>query len=115
VTQCTYLKKKNRRYVMKKESRKESGLGLPPEARLFEQAQGGCQDSLNLLQARHEPLVKYAVNRQNLGDLAYDEADQAGRMGLWKAILRFDPYQGHQFSTYASPANCGPKLGMIFG
>jgi DNA-directed RNA polymerase specialized sigma subunit len=31
------------------------------------------------------------------------EADRAGRIGLEPAILRFDPYQGHQFSTYADP------------
>ena len=89
---------------MKSEEKRESGLGLLPEARLFEQAQKGCGDSLALLMARHEPLVKYAVKRQNIGDLPYDEADQAGRVGLWKAILRFDPYQGHQISTYAYPA-----------
>jgi len=89
---------------MKKENSKESGLGVPPEARLFKQAQGGCQASLNLLLVRHEPLVKYAVKRQNLGDLPWEEAVQAGRIGLWKAILGFDPRHGHQFSTYAYPA-----------
>jgi RNA polymerase sigma factor (sigma-70 family) len=89
---------------MENDQKVKSGLGGQPEARLFKQAQGGCQDSLNLLLARHEPLVKYAVKRQNLGDLPYDEADQAGRVGLWKAILRFDPHKGHQFSTYAYPA-----------
>ena len=89
---------------MKKSGKEESGLGAHPEARLFEQAQKGCGDSLALLMARHEPLVKYAVNRQNIGDLPYDEADQAGRVGLWQAILRFDPYRGYQFSTYAYPA-----------
>ena len=89
---------------MKKENSKESGLGGQPEASVFEQAQGGCQDSLDLLMARHEPLVVYAASRQNLGDLPFEEAVQAGRMGLWKAILGFDPGQGYQFSTYAYPA-----------
>jgi len=89
---------------MKNKKKGESGLGLRPEARLFEQAQSGCQDSLNLLLRRHEPLVRYAVKRQNLGDMAYEEADQAGRIGLWKAILRYDPNTGYQFSTYAYPA-----------
>ena len=86
---------------MKKEGSKESGLGLRPEARLFEQAQSGRQESLELLLERHEPLVKYAVQRQNLGDLPYEEALQAGRIGLWQAIRRFDPHKGYQFSTYA--------------
>ena len=89
---------------MKTAGRKKSGLGLPPEARRFEQAQGGCQDSLDLLMAKHEPLVIYAVNRQNLGDLPIEEADQAGRIGLWQAIQKYDPATGNQFSTYAYPA-----------
>ncbi|MGD9093587.1 MAG: sigma-70 family RNA polymerase sigma factor [Anaerolineales bacterium] len=59
---------------------------------------------LDLLMARHEGLVRYAVNRQNLGDLADEEAVQAGRIGLWRAIEGFDPQRGHQFSTYAYPA-----------
>ena len=71
------------------------------EARLFEQAQGGCQDSLDLIMARHEGLVVYAVNRQNLGDMPFKEAVQAGREGLWHAILGYDPHRGMQFSTYA--------------
>jgi len=89
---------------MKTEGKKKSGLGKHPGARLFEQAQGGCQDSLNLLLARHEPLVLYAVNRQKLGDLPYEEAVQAGRIGLWGAIQGYNPQKGYQFSTYAYPA-----------
>ena len=89
---------------MGKKNKKGFGLGKHPEAKLFEQAQGGCQDNLNLLLRKHEPLVMYAVNRQNLGDLPLAEADQAGRLGLWKAILRYDPNRGYQFSTYAYPA-----------
>jgi RNA polymerase sigma factor (sigma-70 family) len=89
---------------MKNDQKMKSGLGRHPEARLFEQAQRGCEDNLDLLMERHKPLVKYAAKRQNLGDLPYDEAVQAGRLGLWKAILRFDPNKGYQFSTYAYPA-----------
>jgi len=89
---------------MKREGSKESGLGLRPEARLFEQAQGGCKASLELLMRRHEPLVFHAVHRQNLGDLPLEEADQAGRIGLWQAILGYDPARGYRFSTYAYPA-----------
>ena len=89
---------------MKKAGKKKSGLGLPPEARLFEQAQGGCMESLELLMIRHEPLVLYAVNRQKLGDLPYEEAVQAGRIGLWGAIQGYDPDKGYQFSTYAYAA-----------
>jgi RNA polymerase sigma factor (sigma-70 family) len=86
---------------MKSEEKRESGLGQPPEARLFEQAQKGCEASLDLLLVRHEPLVIHATSRQNLGDLPFEEAVQAGRIGLWKAILGYDPQRGYQFSTYA--------------
>ena len=79
---------------MKSEEKRESGLRLQPEARLFEQAQGGCWDSLDLLMRRHEPLVRYAVRRQNLGDLPWEEAEQAGRIVLWKAILGFNAHRG---------------------
>ena len=46
-------------------------------------------------------VVETAAKRQNLGDLPFDEAVQAGRIGLWKAILGFGPHQGYQSSTYA--------------
>jgi RNA polymerase sigma factor (sigma-70 family) len=89
---------------MKIEAKKRTGLGKPPKASLYEQAQEGCQESLNQLMERHEPLVLYAVKRQNLGDIPYKEAIQAGRWGLWQAILKYDPGRGHHFSTYAYAA-----------
>jgi RNA polymerase sigma factor (sigma-70 family) len=54
-----------------------------------------------MLMGRHEPLVIYAVNRQNLGRMPFEEGVQAGREGLWYAIMGFDPHRGNQFSTYA--------------
>lgn len=74
------------------------------EATLFEQAQAGCRESVNQLMEQHERLVSYAVNRQLLFDFRFEEAVQAGRYGLWRAILRFDPQRGTAFSTYAYPA-----------
>jgi DNA-directed RNA polymerase sigma subunit (sigma70/sigma32) len=32
------------------------------------------------------------------------DAVQAGRIGLWRALRRYDPERGHAFSTYAVPA-----------
>jgi len=86
---------------MEKAEKRKSGLGRHPEARLFEQAQGGCKESLDLLLVRHELLVYYAVNRQYLGDLPIEEAEQAGRIGLWQAIKKYDLAKGYRFSTYA--------------
>lgn len=49
----------------------------------------------------HEPLVRAFVRKFRLGRLDRDDALQAGRIGLWKAILRYDPRFGTCFSTYA--------------
>jgi RNA polymerase sigma factor (sigma-70 family) len=51
--------------------------------------------------ARHEKLVHWVVHRQWLGPLPYLEAVQAGRIGLWRALQRYDPHRGRAFSTYA--------------
>jgi len=52
----------------------------------------------------HDGLVQAAVRQQVLGDLPYPDAVQAGRMGLWRAMMRFDPQRGTAFSTYAWPS-----------
>jgi RNA polymerase sigma factor (sigma-70 family) len=52
---------------------------------------------------QHDGLVHAVVRKQILGDLPYDEAIQAGRIGLWRAILGYDPGRG-AFSTYAWPS-----------
>jgi RNA polymerase sigma factor (sigma-70 family) len=52
----------------------------------------------------HDGLVHAVVRKQVLGDLPYEEAMQAGRIGLWRAILGYDPGRGVAFSTYAWPS-----------
>ena len=69
----------------------------------FRAAQAGCRESLNRLMAEHEGLVHAVVRRQVLGDLPFAEALQAGRIGLWRAILGYDPSYGTVFSSYAWP------------
>ena len=73
------------------------------EATLFQRAQSGCPDSLNVLMARHDGLVQAVVRRQVLDDLPFAEALQAGRIGLWRAIQGYGPKRGTAFSTYAWP------------
>jgi len=75
--------------------------GQPAEVVLFRQAQTGDQESLNALMEKHDGLVHAVVRRQVLGDLPYAEALQAGRIGLWRAVVGFDPNRGYAFSTYA--------------
>ena len=82
-------------------SQATDGPGTPTGAALFRQAQAGCRDSLARLMAAHEKLVHAVVRKQVLGDLPFAEALQAGRIGLWHAILHFDPQRGTAFSTYA--------------
>ncbi|MBC8492683.1 MAG: sigma-70 family RNA polymerase sigma factor [Chloroflexi bacterium] len=82
-------------------SQKVGGPRSTSEATLFHQAQAGCRDSLNALMARHDGLVQAVVRRQVLGQMPFFEALQAGRGGLWRAILGYDPSRGLAFSTYA--------------
>jgi RNA polymerase sigma factor (sigma-70 family) len=89
---------------MTSDQNEEQGLGPTSEALLFDQAQVGCRNSLNALMERHAKLVPYVVNRQNRCGLAYEEALQAGRHGLWRAIMGYDPARGWQFTTYAYKA-----------
>ena len=70
---------------------------------LFRQAQAGCPASLNHLMAEHDRLVQAVIRRQFLGTLPFAEALQAGRIGLWRAIMGYDPQRGLAFSTYAWP------------
>jgi RNA polymerase sigma factor (sigma-70 family) len=79
----------------------EGGSRLTPEATLYKQAQAGDQESLNTLMERHESLVHYAVYRQQLHGMPYEEAVQAGRYGLWRAILGYDYRSEVRFASYA--------------
>jgi len=78
-------------------------LGSPIGVDLFQKAQEGCRHSLNSLMAEHDGLVQVVVRQQVLGHLPFAEALQAGRIGLWRAILSYDPQRGLAFSTYAWP------------
>jgi RNA polymerase sigma factor (sigma-70 family) len=46
-------------------------------------------------------LVHAVLRRQVCGDVAYADLLQEGRLGLWQAVLHFDPGRGVAFSTYA--------------
>jgi RNA polymerase sigma factor (sigma-70 family) len=74
------------------------------DANLFGQAQAGDAESLEQLMRAHEGLVHHIVRQQWRGRLGYEEAVHVGRIGLWRAILRFDRERGNAFSTYASVA-----------
>jgi RNA polymerase sigma factor (sigma-70 family) len=74
------------------------------EAALFAQAQAGDAESVAILMTRHMGLVHTVVRRQWSGGWAYADIVQEGRIGLWRAILKYDPSRGVAFSTYAGVA-----------
>lgn len=76
----------------------------PTEQEAYICAQSGCQACLEALVRRHEGLVHTVLRRQARGGVEYAELLQAGRIGLWQAILHFDPHRGVAFSTYAGVA-----------
>ena len=50
---------------------------------------------------QHAGLVHAVIRRHGGGELSYAEALHAGRIGLWRALLSYDPARGTAFSTYA--------------
>lgn len=65
----------------------------------------GTEDRcLDQQMAAHDGLVHWVVRQQWRGDLSFDEAVHAGRLGLWHALRGYDPSRGNRFSTYAVPA-----------
>ena len=55
---------------------------------------------------QHERLIHAFIRRQGGGEISYEEALQAGRIGLWRAIRGYDAKRGTAFSTYAWVAIC---------
>ena len=67
-------------------------------------AQGGCSACLERLLQRHEALIHFIVCRQCPGQADYTDLIQEGRIGLWLAILRYEPDRGCTFATFAGRA-----------
>lgn len=74
------------------------------ETNLYRRAQAGDEESLTELMRLHEGLVHHIARQQWRGSLSYMEAIHAGRVGMWHAILGYDPQRGDAFSSYASVA-----------
>ena len=67
-------------------------------------AQAGCQMCMEGLLRQHDGLVQWVIRRDCRSDLAYAELVHEGQIGLWQAIMHYDPGRGVAFSTYAVPA-----------
>jgi len=68
---------------------------------VFACAQAGCEVCLEALLKRHERLVHGVLRRQWRGEVGCADLLQEGRIGLWQAVMHFDPHRGVAFSTYA--------------
>jgi RNA polymerase sigma factor (sigma-70 family) len=64
-------------------------------------AQAGCRACVESLLHEHNGLVWLMVSRQWSGKAYYADLFQEGRIGLWQAILHYDPGRGVAFSSYA--------------
>lgn len=64
-------------------------------------AQAGCPDCLETLLRENKGLIQSVIQKQGMGGIDYADLVQEGRIGLWLAILHFDPARGYAFSTYA--------------
>ena len=64
-------------------------------------AQAGCTDCLEALLRENKGLIQSVIQTQGMGGIDYADLIQEGRIGLWLAIMHYDPARGYAFSTYA--------------
>ena len=64
-------------------------------------AQAGCSQCLEKLICANEGLIHACLRREVIGELAYADLVQEGRIALWRAVLKYDPQRGAAFSSYA--------------
>ena len=64
-------------------------------------AQGGCSQCLEKLIRANEGLIHACLRQEVVGDLAYADLVQEGRIALWRAVLKYDRQRGTAFSSYA--------------
>jgi RNA polymerase sigma-B factor len=76
-------------------------------ARASDQPDPGLQRLREDLVQMHLPLVRFLARRYANRGEPMDDLIQAGSVGLVKAVDRFDPSRGVEFSTYATPTILG--------
>ena len=67
----------------------------------FACAQAGCPGCLETLLRENKGLIQRVIQTQGMGGIDYADLVQEGRIGLWFAIMHYDPARGYAFSTYA--------------
>ena len=74
---------------------------------LIRQAQQGDESAKSTLLAENMPLIKSIIRRYRNTVIEYDDLIQLGSLGLYKAMMNFNPAFGVRFSTYAVPMISG--------
>ena len=67
----------------------------------FACAQAGCPSCMETLLEQHIGLVHACIRYAEIGGVPYADAVQEGRIGLWRAIVHYDPSRQVAFSTFA--------------
>jgi RNA polymerase sporulation-specific sigma factor len=67
----------------------------------FACAQAGCSICMESLLREHRGLIWRMVTRAGRGKAEYTDLFAEGRIGLWRAILRYEVERGVAFSSYA--------------
>ena len=75
--------------------------------RLIALAQNGDESAKSTLLEHNMPLIKSIIKRYRNTVIEYDDLIQLGSLGLYKAIMHFNPEFGVRFSTYAVPMISG--------
>lgn len=70
----------------------------------FACAQAGCRACQDALVRENTGLIHTILRRVEHRGVPYAELVQAGRLALWRSVLRFDPGRGVRFSTYGGRA-----------
>lgn len=83
------------------------------DAELLVQAQGGDSDAMEHLLRRHSKLVGSVVRDYYLVGGEREDLEQAGMIGLWAAILRFDPTSETPFTAFAAVCIRKQIIGMV--
>jgi len=70
-------------------------------AGLFVCAQAGCPNCMEYLLEENVGLIHACIHYVEIGGVLYVDVVQEGRIGLWRAILHYDPSRQVAFSTFA--------------
>jgi len=84
------------------------------ELELIKSAQSGNQRALTQIIRQYEPLIHKAARKYGwmASRHSYEDLVQEGRLGLFKAVQRFEPERGYKFMTLAFPCVRGAVQGL---